>query len=380
MPRSRKPEPKPPRRPVGTGSVAWVEKRQRWRARLPKQIGEMSARESWHLTKDEAEAWIARELARSVDTFDARRSLGDYLDYWQELHADRLGDQTRVTQCAHARAYAELRTVPLERLRGDQLQAAQARLIARKRSRRYARVVTTLIKRALNDAVRWKILAENVAETVTLPQSEPRKTRAWEMAEIQALLAEIVGHRFEAAYLLILWAGLRIGEVMAIRWSAIDADGIVTVSESEHSRVKGRPIGTTKRERVREVDLPAAVTRRLRELRSASQNVYVTGKSGGGRWSARTVYVDWLKLTTHLKIQPLAPHGGRRSYGTMHMLAGTPLADLAVLMGHASPATTAAAYLGSSRTRRKQAADRLADMLAPPKRTRKGRREGQQGS
>lgn len=378
MPR-RKPVPDPPkRRPPASGSISWVERRQRWRARLPQHRGE-KVRETWHLTQDEAEGWIARELTRDHASFDPVRPLREYLDYWLELRGENWGPQTQRRYGYEARALGGLRTIPLERLRGDRIQSEQATLLRRNLTRRYVYNVISLLRRALADAVKWRILAENVAATVTLPEPETRQTQAWDVGEVRAMLTAIVGHRFEAIYLLILWGGLRIGEVVGLRWDQIAEDGTVRFSTAEHSHLPGRPIGTTKRERDRATELPAHVVLRLREIRASgpavlawpgrpkvsAAYVYVAQRPDGPRWHPRTIRDDWVKLVTAAKVTPLRPHGGRRSYGTAHMVAGTPLADLASLLGHSSPAVTAQAYLGSSKARRREAAERLADLLEP---------------
>jgi integrase len=392
MPR-RRPEPeKPKRRSPGTGSVRWIERRQRWRSRLPQRKDEKT-RETWHLTRDEAEAWIVREVARDRDSFDPTHSTGDYLDYWLDLVGDRWGPQTRRRYEYEAKAMGPLRAIPLERLRGDRVQAQQATLLQRGLTRRYTYNVMALLRRALADAVKWKILPENVADTVTLPEPEVRVTQAWTLDEVKAVLRAITGHRFEACYLLILWGGLRIGEVVGLKWDQIADDGTVAFREAEHTHLRGRPIGTTKRERERETELPAHVVTRLKELCTAGPaalawpgrpkthvaSVYVAQRPDGGRWHPRTIRDDWVRLVTALKVAPLRPHGGRRTFGTQHMAAGTPLADLASLMGHSSPAITAQSYLGSSKDRRKAAAERLADLLEPDRGIGKGQSKGQAG-
>lgn len=393
MPRKkREPDlpPKPKRRAPDTGSVRWVERRRRWRARLPQRAGE-STREAWHLTKDEAEAWIARQLARSPDAFDPSRTVREYLDYWQRLRAGAWGPQTRRRYTYEARALAAIQGVPLWRLRGDQAQSALADLLDRGVTRRYAYNVASLLKRALADAVRWRILTENVAETISLPSPEHRVTQAWDIEEIRDVLAALVGHRFEACYLLILWGGLRIGEVVGLRWDQIDRDGGVAFRQGEQTHMPGRPLGPTKRERERETQVPLRVARRLAEIKQKGPApvawpgrpkhdvayVYVAQRPDGGRWHPRTIRDDWKRLVAGLKVKQLRPHGGRRTFGTAHMVAGTPLADLATLMGHSSPATTAQSYLGSSAARRREAAERLAELLEPTKRPRKGHRKGQ---
>lgn len=398
MPRKKK-APEKKRRPQGTGSIVWMAARQRWRARLPK-TGEKAARESLHLTRDDAEAWIVREVTRSPDSFDPLRPLGEYLAYWYNLRRDRWGEQTQRRYLYEMAAVGDLRLIPLYRLRGDQVAAAQAAILRRGCTRRYTYNVISLLNRALADAVKWRLIDSNPVDTDALPEPEHRVTQAWELDELRAVLSAIVGHRFEAVYLLILWGALRIGEVVALRWNQIEDDGTVAFNQAEHTQIRGRPIGSTKRERERETQLPSMVIDRLRVLRAAGPHpmdfparpmaavayVYVAQRPDGNRWTARQIRDEWKELVAGVRyghdgeiVKQLRPHGGRRTAGTMHMVAGTPLADVSKLLGHSSPATTAQSYLGSSRRRRQDAANRLAALIGTPEGTVEGPIEGTEG-
>lgn len=111
--------------------------------------------------------------------------------------------------------------------------------------------------------------------------------------------------------------------------------------------------------------------------------MYVSQRPDGNRWTARQIRDDWNDLVSKVKLEDgtaitqLGPHGGRRTFGTAHMVAGTPLADLARLMGHSSPSTTAASYLGTSKQRRQEAANRMAGLISPDPGTNEGQIEGQ---
>jgi integrase len=355
------------------------------------------------VTAVEAEAWIAREMARDSESFDPTRTLGEYLDYWLKLLAGSWGPQTaRRYQYEAVALGPELRAIPLWRLRGDRIQRAQQEIIDRGVTRRYAYNVISLLRRALASAVKWKILLENAADTVILPEPEKHETQAWTVEEAKAVLTAVVGHRFEAVYLLILWGGLRIGEVVGLRWDDIADDGTVAFRLAEHTQLKGRPLGSTKRDHDRETQIPAHVVARLKALRAAGPApmrfparprvavayVYLSQRPDGNRWTPRAIRDDWKLLVSAVKVGDIAvkqlrPHGGRKTYSTTNMVAGTPLADLSSLMGHSSPAVTAGSYLATSKERRLEAAERLARLLAPeegtPPGTEKGQGEGQTG-
>ena len=242
------------------------------------------------------------------------------------------------------------------------------------------------------------MISENVCENVTLQEPEKKVTQAWDTNEVQVVLSAIRGHRFEACFLLILWGGLRIGEVVGLRWDQIADDGTIAFNQAEHTHLRGRPLGSTKRDRDRETQVPSQVVKRLGALREAGPvplawpgrhrndiaYVFVAQRPDGNRWTPRAIRNDWTKLigtlkleATDAKIKELRPHGGRRTFGTVHMVAGTPLADLSTLMGHSSPAVTAASYLGTSKTRRRAAAERLAELLEPDAGTNGGQIGGQ---
>lgn len=382
MPRPRKPPVPEPRRSRGAGSVSYVERRGRWRAILPRDAAGQR-RQSWHATRTEAEAWIAQQASADAGAFDPGEPLGAYLNYWYELRRSRWEQQTaRRYRYELAALDPALTRVPLARLRGNHLAAAQAALLNRGVSRRYAYNVLSLLARAFDDAVSWGLIARSPVDRAELPKPEHTRATAWTEDELRAVLAAIVGHPYEAAYLVILWGGLRIGEVLALRWSDIADDGTVSVTRAEQTAITGRPIGPTKSGRERETLLPSFVAARLRALREAGPPpvarrghrprdvayVYLVQDASGERASHRMLRKAWVNLASEIKVSALRPHGGRRTWATAHMVAGTPLADLATMAGHANPAITAASYLGASRDRQREAVERLAERFSAQER------------
>jgi hypothetical protein len=108
------------------------------------------------------------------------------------------------------------------------------------------------------------------------------------------LLAAVRGTRHEAAYVLMLTVGLRLGEVLGLRWSDVDLDGGELRVRRQLRRVGGQLTFTepkSKRSR-RTVSLPASPSTRSpgtgRRRRSPPLTGSCSPRRSAHRWSRRT--------------------------------------------------------------------------------------------
>ncbi len=65
-------------------------------------------------------------------------------------------------------------------------------------------------------------MARNVADLVTPPRDQHKEMRTLDVEQARQLLDSVRGDRFEALYILALTAGLRQGELLALRWQDVD--------------------------------------------------------------------------------------------------------------------------------------------------------------
>ena len=105
--------------------------------------------------------------------------------------------------------------------------------------------IKCIISSALGQAVKNGLITRNPADALSLPKGgNKRKVGAFTPTEQAALLNQLKNHRLYALFVLALGAGMRIGEILALRWVDIDLDqNEITVSISL-SRSKDREMTT----------------------------------------------------------------------------------------------------------------------------------------
>lgn len=93
-------------------------------------------------------------------------------------------------------------------------------------SPRTVQYIRAVLRRALGQALKWSLVARNVATLVDPPRVEHYEVRPLDVKDAKKLLKAIKGHRLEALYTVALAPGLRQGDVLGLRWQDIDFEGV----------------------------------------------------------------------------------------------------------------------------------------------------------
>jgi integrase len=86
------------------------------------------------------------------------------------------------------------------------------------------RHIHAVIRRALNVAVRWQLIAVNPATLVDAPQVVQHEISPLTVVEARRLIEAAEGDRMRARWLVGLALGLRQGEALGLRWEDVDVD------------------------------------------------------------------------------------------------------------------------------------------------------------
>jgi integrase len=202
-----------------------------------------------------------------------RQTVAQFLVQWVEESA---------RPAVRPRTYASYRQVlrlyllpalgryPLSKLAPEHVQALLNRLVAQGLSPRTAQYTQAVLRKALNQAVKWGKVPRNVATLIDPPRVERHDIQVLNACEARRLLDAAAGDRLEALYAVAVALGLRQSEILGLRWCDVDLDrGTLTVSK-QLQRLDGRwqLVEPKTRQSRRTITLPQVTLTQLRAHRA----------------------------------------------------------------------------------------------------------------
>jgi integrase len=179
--------------------------------------------------------------------FDAdNQKLGDYLDRW--LNNSVRGSVKPVTFESYARLVSVHIVPALGRMKLKALSPAHLQGFYRAKldaglSPRTVQYLHVVLHRALKQALRWGLVARNVAEAVDPPKISKEEISPLSPEQARKLLHAAADDRLGALYVLAVHTGLRQGELLSLKWEDIDLESSVlrvrrTLSSGEFTAPK----------------------------------------------------------------------------------------------------------------------------------------------
>jgi integrase len=153
-----------------------------------------------------------------------RYTVGQYLSEWLKSTEPSLQPRTfmRYEEIVRLHLAPMLGGTTLARLGPQHLQALYADRLEAGLSSTTVLQVHRVMRRALDQAARWGLVARNVATLVDAPRKRHREIKALTPDEVRSLLEAASGDRLEALYAVAVTSGMRQGELLALRWRFVD--------------------------------------------------------------------------------------------------------------------------------------------------------------
>lgn len=237
---------------------------------------------------------------------------------------------------------------PVDKIEPDDLERAIATMLASGASPKTTRNALVQAHGHLAFAVKRGWAAVNPAEKVDLPRVEPSvEIRFLDAAELAALYRACpdtpLGRTDRMLYRVAAMAGLRLGELIALRWRDIDFPaGTIRVRQTF---VRGEWSTPKSRRGARAVPMADALAGALELHYQASRYQaddaqVLCHPDSGGVLDGSALRRRFKAALVRAGVRQVRLHDLRHSYGTSMAAAGAPMRALMEWMGHASIQTT----------------------------------------
>ena len=214
-----------------------------------------------------------------------------------------------------------------------------------------------ILRQALQQAVRWQLLARNPADAVKPPKAERKEMKALDADEAAELIDAARETNLFIPILLALLCGIRRGEIVALRWRCVDLDhGQLSVIASAEQTRQGVREKSPKSGRGRTVALPSLVVDELRQhrLRQAegllkfgvrlTDRHHVVTRADGEPLQRRSLTHAFDILLKKKGLRPVRLHDLRHSHATHLLASGVHPKVAQERLGHSSVAITLDLY------------------------------------
>jgi integrase len=185
-----------------------------------------------------------REQEQGILASGPNRKLKDYLEDWFEnVHKSEIYVTTYITQrrLVYKHLIPALGHVPLRKLNPQQVQRFYTDKGNEGLSAGYIKNMHTLLHSALENAVKWQLVAQNVCDQVSHPTVKKRKSQILTREQILKLVDVANANEMGPFIKLALMTGMRHGEMLSLQWSDIDwSANVLSVKRNvAHPRAKG---------------------------------------------------------------------------------------------------------------------------------------------
>jgi integrase len=225
-------------------------------------------------------------------------------------------------------------------------------------SPRTVQIIHTVLRKALQQAVRDDVLTRNVCDAVTAPRPTKKEMQPLTPEQAKSLLENVREDRLRALYVLAITAGLREGELLGLRWDDVDLERKLLQVRRQLTRTRdGLSFTAPKRDKARVVrltDIAIAALKAHREAQNEERaragslweetSLVFTSSIGTPVDVGNLTYRSFRPLLKRTNLPRIRFHDLRHTCATLLLSKGTHPKIVQEMLGHANISMTMDTY------------------------------------
>ncbi len=316
-------------------------------------------------TKAEAQKKL-RDLLTSLDKGlpldTSKATVGQFLEIWLHDYAETNTSPRTVEgyrEKVHSYIIPHMGHIPLIKLTPQHIQSLYSDLLQRGLSPRTVLHAHRILREALGHGLKWGLLLRNVCDAVDPPKPRRKEMAALDTPDVQTFLDAAVTSPYGPLFFLDIYTGMRRGELLGLRWTAVDLN-TRTISVTETlQRLTGQGLVATqpKTDRSRRlVSLPPSAVALLsglkvkqREQHEAlglewKETDYVFSHYDGRPFHPDTVSHAFADIVKKAGLPHVRLHDLRHPHASLMLKQGVHPKIVSERLGHASITITLDTY------------------------------------
>lgn len=296
---------------------------------------------------------------------DERLTVAEYLEYWLSVAESTVRPSTHVRygQCVRVHAVPVIGRMRLVDLKPLHLQQLYANRLQAGSSPSTVHHLHVCLHRALAMAERWEQVDRNVARLVTPPRVPRHKVEPLNIDEVRRFLDATRESRFAAAFVIAVVTGVRLGELLALRWTDVDLGAAPTIRVRGSLQRVNRVLQILEPKTAQSVRDVAIGKLGADALRAHRVHQFEERFSLGTSWTDRGLVFpnnwgdymnpEWFRrrefrvVLANAGLRHIRFHDLRHTFTTLQLANNQPLKIVSEMMGHTRVAITQDLYTQS---------------------------------
>jgi len=345
---------------------------------------------------DERADEVRAAMRKGLDVTAGRDTFGDWARRWLNVKAPEVShSQADVYRSRVDYINAFLKDAPIAKVKSIDLQEIINSLsesnpnTGKPASKRLLEITKSALVQIFALAIDNRVLDYNPASAIKLPRSAPAsKRRALTDSEQQWIIS--TDHRAKRAAMIMMFAGLRRGELIPLTWNDIDFEEKTISVNKSVERINNKFFvkeGAKTVAGIRTVDIPGILVEYL--LSEKRDGIFVCGKSDGAMhtdaswkrmWESYLLEINFMhgdfspfQNKPRSKFDPggvpfviphITPHWLRHTFATLLYFAGVDILSAKELLGHADIKMTLEIYTHLDKQYKRKSISKLDDYLS----------------